>query len=164
MSNQPQLRTLKNFGQRCRYHSLSSRFCPLSALPQLQGLVPYSRAGIQLGKVSVPRLGHDPIRLVISEKRFVRQLHYGFETELVSESLNRNMERRRNLKRNVAFIDELPYRYPLIQQAIDTMICFRDCHGEGSMFSEDFYSIPYEAIVLVLTVARSLQVYMIRFN
>ena len=32
------------------------------------------------------------------------------------------------------------------------------------MFSEDFYPMPYEAITLVLTVARSLHVYMVRFK
>ena len=40
----------------------------------------------------------------------------------------------------------------------------RDCHNEGSMFSEDFYPMPYEAIALVLTVARSLRVYTVRFK
>jgi hypothetical protein len=59
---------------------------------------------------------------------------YGLGTEEVTGhgNLNWNREGVRNLKRNATFVDEngLPYRHPIIQQAINT-IWFRDRHSHS---------------------------------
>jgi hypothetical protein len=82
--------------------------------------------------------------------------HYGFDTDEASGSLTRNAERARDLKRDRAFVNGengLPYRHPIIQQAIN-VIWFSDRRSEGVMFPNEFNPIPYEAIALVLAVVR----------
>ena len=81
---------------------------------------------------------------------------YEFETGSAAESLKRNTDRARDLKTNLAFINGengLPYRHPIIQQAIN-VIWFGERRSEGIMFPNEFYPIPYEAIALILTVVR----------
>jgi Domain of unknown function (DUF6532) len=78
---------------------------------------------------------------------------YQFETGEATASMNRNTERARDLKTDLAFINGengLPYRHPIIQQAIN-VIWFGDRCSEGIMFSNEFSPMPYEAVALVLT-------------
>jgi Domain of unknown function (DUF6532) len=85
---------------------------------------------------------------------------YLFETGEATASLNRNTERARDLKTDLAFINGengLPYRHPTIQQAIN-VIWFGDRRSEGIMFSNEFSPMPYEAIALVLTAVIKFQV------
>ncbi|KAI0294528.1 hypothetical protein BC826DRAFT_315766 [Russula brevipes] len=80
--------------------------------------------------------------------------NYGFETDEASRTLTRNAERARDLKRDRAFVNGengLPYRHPIIQQAIN-VIWFSDRRSEGVMFPTEFNPIPYEAIAVVLAV------------
>ncbi|KAI0296109.1 hypothetical protein B0F90DRAFT_1927313 [Multifurca ochricompacta] len=79
---------------------------------------------------------------------------FEFETGESPERLGRNTERARYLKTDAAFINGengVPYQHPIIQQCIN-VIWFGDRRGEGVMFSEEFYPIPYEAVALVLAV------------
>ena len=64
---------------------------------------------------------------------------YRFQTEEVAGNLNRNMER-------------------------STLSGLGTAVVKGAMFSGDFYAMPQGTVALVLASARSLQVYMIRFN
>ncbi|KAH9013321.1 hypothetical protein EDB85DRAFT_2034004 [Lactarius pseudohatsudake] len=80
---------------------------------------------------------------------------YGFDTSKAQESLNDNTANVQNLKTNSAFInddrDELPYRHPAIQKAVN-VIWFNDRSSDGIVFQSSFNPMPYEAIALVLAV------------
>ncbi|KAI0265927.1 hypothetical protein BC834DRAFT_843385 [Gloeopeniophorella convolvens] len=68
------------------------------------------------------------------------------------ESLGQNAKLARSLKTTFGDgTDGLPYRHPVIQEAIN-IIWFDGRESDGTMFPNHFFPMPYEAIALVLAV------------